>query len=245
MRLVRISRGPVRVAALVCALAVALALAAGASAAAGSPAAKKHSTAQHGKKKPKKHAKAKKAAKKKPATPTFDARYDCAKLMPIATYESFFAAWQGDVAYRDKVGYYTNAGGGSCGFEYVYTGGPGAGQAGAGNMMVEYGTNAAKGYNGFEHTATIRGHQACPNGVPPQSMGSTDPRHCGPVPIPGLGDKAFECFSYITVLKGDVWIVLAAGEGVDQNGQWISSATLPPSDQLETAMQSILAKLPQ
>ncbi|HVS84293.1 MAG TPA: hypothetical protein VHD91_01515 [Gaiellaceae bacterium] len=186
----------------------------------------------------------KKPAKKKPAAPKFDARYDCAKVMPIATYESFFADWQGHVAYRDKVGYYPNPTGGSCGFEYVYTDGPGAGQPGAGNMTIEYGSAAAKGYNGFEHTAQIRGGQACPNGVPPASMGSDDPRHCGPVPVAGLGDKAFECFSYITVLKGNVWIVLAAGEGVDQNGQWISSATLPPTDKLEAAMKAILAKLP-
>lgn len=195
--------------------------------------------------KPKSHqAKKHQVAKKKAKGPVFNVRYDCAKVMPIAQFESFFAGWQGNVAYRDKVGYYPYTGGGSCGAEFVYTDGPGAGQPGAGSISVTYGTRAARGYNGFEHTATIRGHQACPNGVPPASVGSDDPRHCGPVQLTGFGDKAFECFSYITVLKGDVWIVLTAGEGVDANGQWISSATLPPTDKLEAAMKAILAKLP-
>lgn len=188
--------------------------------------------------KPKHHAKKHHVAKKKAKAkaPVFDARYDCVKAMSIPEYESFFAAWQGNVAYRDgKVPPpYVDANGGGCYVEYVHTDGPYAGQPGAGNMGITYGAKAAKGYNGFEHTATIRGHQACPNGVP----AGADPRQCGPVQVAGIGDKAYECFYYITALKGDVWVVLAAGGGLEQNGQY------PPTDKLEAAMKAILAKLP-
>lgn len=183
----------------------------------------------------KKQTAAQKAAKAAAAQKTL---YDCAKYASAAQLTALAGGWGGTYTLTqhgwspDRASY--GPGGVSfCEFKP---------SIGYGNAVVAlyYGTKNAKlSYAGTKQTATIRGKQGCDARAAAGNPAPTDPRVCGPVAIPGLGDEAFAVFSYIMVLRGPVSVMILLPAMPDPAGN-----LTPSQDLVVSIAQAIMARIP-
>lgn len=182
-------------------------------------------------------AKKKHPAKKKPA-PILAAFYDCAKYITAARFTALAGGWGG--TYTDS-GHYTGPDraswgpGGNSACEFKPSNG-----YGGGNVVIYWGAkNASFTYAGTKKTAEIRGSQRCTNMKNQGQPLPADPRMCGPVAIPGLGDQAFAVFDYIMVLRGPIAVIILLPEGPDPTGNLEA-----PQDTLVSMATAIMASIP-
>lgn len=177
----------------------------------------------------------------------FDKRYDCAKIAPGALLSTLAGGFGGTYTLKpatkiDNV--VSNARQGSGGYshcDYAQSAGyPSSAKAeGPGEVTVFYGTAGVDFYK-RDHAAAVQGVKctklkaANPNAV-------VDPRQCGPVPVSGVGDQAYEAASYIAVLRGKVFLSVALSSPPDANGQ----PQLVPAATLESIATALLARVPK
>jgi hypothetical protein len=177
----------------------------------------------------------------------FDKRYDCARIAPGALFSTLAGGFGGTYTLKpatkiDNV--VSNARQGTGGYshcDYAQSAGyPSSAKAeGPGEVTVFYGTAGVDFYK-RDHAAAVQGVKctklkaANPNAV-------VDPRQCGPVPVSGIGDQAYEAASYIAVLRGKVFLSVALSNAPDANGQ----PQLVPAATLETIATALLARVPR
>jgi hypothetical protein len=189
-------------------------------------------------------AKTHKPKPKAKAVVKFDKRYDCAKIAPAALLTTLAGGYGGTYTLKatkvDNV--VSNARQGTGGYshcDYAQSAGyPSSAKAeGPGEVTVFYGTAGVDFYK-RDHAAAVQGVKctklkaANPNAV-------VDPRQCGPVPVSGIGDQAYEAASYIAVLRGKVFLSVALSNAPDANGQ----PQLVPAATLESIATALLARV--
>jgi hypothetical protein len=176
----------------------------------------------------------------------FDKRYDCAKIAPASLVTTLAGGFGGTYTLKlsTKIDNVVNNGakgtGGYSHCDYAQSAGypSGAKAEGPGEVTVLYGTTAIDFYK-RDHSAAVQGVKctglkaANPNAV-------VDPRQCGPVPVAGIGNQAYEAGSYIAVLRGKTFIAVSLAGVPDANGQ----PTLVPADLLESIATALLARVP-
>lgn len=193
-------------------------------------------TAAAKKKPPKKKKKA--TAKKKATGPDLATFYDCAKYVTAGSFTTLAAGWGGTYTadghgmFPDRASY-GPGGDSSCQFK------PSNGYSDA-SVVIWWGTkNAPYTYAGTKQTAKIRGSQMCST---LQSEGRplpSDPRQCGPVEVPGLGDQAFCSYGYIMVLRGQIAVMISLPSTPSPTGNLVASQA-----QLVSMATAIMASIP-
>ncbi|HEX5449126.1 MAG TPA: hypothetical protein VFW85_03630 [Gaiellaceae bacterium] len=199
------------------------------------PPAKKKAPA----KKKKAPAKKKKAPAKKKATgPNLAAFYDCAKYITAARFTALAGGWGGTYTadghgvFGDRAAY-GPGGDSSCQFK------PSNAYTDAG-VFIFWGTkNAPNTYAGTKHTAELRGSQMCTTLKNEGRPLPSDPRQCGPVAVPGLGDQAFASYGYIMVLRGPMSVMISLPSLPSSTGNLVASQA-----QLVSMATAIMASIP-
>ena len=175
----------------------------------------------------------------------FDTRFDCAKVAPGSLLTSLTGGYGGTFTLKPKTHlaqvdtYVKTLGNGYSHCDYDESGSyPSTPTAeGPGEVTILYGS-AAVDYYKRDHSAAVQGVKC--TGLKAQNPNAVvDPRQCGPVPVSGIGDQAYEAASYIAVLRGKVFLGFAA-TGEDANGQPV----LVPAATLESVANALLARLP-
>ena len=174
----------------------------------------------------------------------FNVRFDCARVAPASLLTSLAGGFGGTYTLKpttkvDNV-QAGRLGGGFSHCDYVQsTGWPTTPKAeGPGEVTVIYGARAADFYK-RDHAAAVEGVR-CDKLKAQNPNLTVDPRQCGPVPVSGLGNQAYEAASYIAVLRGKVFLQVALSSVPDANGQPV----MVSADLLTSIATSLLARLP-
>lgn len=190
------------------------------------------------KKKPPVKKKKKAPAKKKAAGPDLAAFYDCARYVTAVSFTTLAGGWGGTYTadghgvFGDRAAY-GPGGDSACQFK------PSNGYSDAG-VIIFWGTkNAPNNYAGTKHTAAIRGSQMCTTLKSEGRPLPSDPRQCGPVDVPGLGDQAFCSYGYIMVLRGEVAVMISLPSLPNPTGNLVAS-----QDQLVSIATAIMSSIP-
>jgi hypothetical protein len=175
----------------------------------------------------------------------FNVRFDCAKVAPATLLTSLAGGFGGTYSLKaktkvDDVQVNAQGSGGYSHCDYAQsTGWPTTPTAeGPGEVTVLYGTRALDFYK-RDHAAAVEGVR-CDNLKAQNPNVAPDPRRCGPVPVTGLGNQAYEAAGYIAVTRGKVFLQVALGSTPDANGQPV----MVPADLLVSIAKSLLARLP-
>ena len=188
-------------------------------------------------------AKAPKPKKKKPVAakpkPTFDARYDCSKVVTPSLLNTLVGGWGGTYGAKRHTTTISSLGGGGSICDYTQSGGwPSPARAeGPGEVMIFYGAAATDFYK-RDHAAAVQGVRC--DGLTAQGI-TPDPRQCGPVAVAGVASQAYEAGSYIAALRGKVFVQVSLHPipNADRTGN-----VMPPADLLASVATGLLARLP-
>src|SRR5690242_7559370 len=174
-----------------------------------------------------------------PAKPTFDARFDCAKVAPASMLTSLAGGYGGTLTLKPRASwtkvadYPANKGGkggvSDCNYSQS-TGWPDRPTSeGPVEVKIAYGTHALWWYKA-EHAGAVSSAAHCKTGAA-----------CTPVPLTGLGDQAYVDGGYLAVLRGQVFLLVAIAQTANAD----HSANVPVPDGLMVSVaQALLARLP-
>jgi hypothetical protein len=179
-------------------------------------------------------AKAPKPTKK----PKFDVRFACTKVAPATVVTSFAGGWGGTYGLKNQLDN-LSTGGGYSDCNYTQSGGfPTTATAeGPGIVTILYGTPALDYYK-RDHAAAVEGVRC--DKLKASGDANPDPRLCGPVPVAGLGDQAYEANDYVALLRGKVFLQVTLFPIPDAQ----TGSALPPADLLVSVAKGLLARLP-
>ena len=179
-------------------------------------------------------AKAPKPTKK----PKFDLRFECTKVAPAAVFSSLVGGWGGTYGLKNQLNNLAT-GGGYSDCNYTQSGGfPSSATAdGPAIVTILYGTPALDYYK-RDHAAAVQGVRC--DKLKAGGDTSPDPRLCGPVPVTGLGDQAYEANDYVALLRGKVFLQVSLYSIPDPQ----TGSALPPADLLVSVAQGLLARMP-
>ena len=179
-------------------------------------------------------------------TQKFDTRFDCANVAPGSLFTSLAGGFGGTLSLKPATHqaevdpYIKLPGSGISHCDYYepadYDASPTS--EGPAEVTVLYGQAAVNFYKS-DHAAAVGG-VTC-TGLKAQNPNAViDPRQCGPVPVSGIGDQAYEAANYIAVLRGKVFLAVALAPAVNSTGQRV----MVPADLLQSIVTALLARLP-
>ncbi len=187
-----------------------------------------------------------KPAAKKP----FDKRFACATIAPPALMTSLAGGFGGTYTLKPADALagtgnhvYDSTGGVSACDYFMSASPPGMDKAsygGPASVAIIYGQDGVSFYKRDLTTASQRFTAAlCAQQKAQNPNLVIDPRMCAPIPIAGIGDKAYEAGSYIAVLRGHVFLSVGITLLSNTTGNVGASAEL-----LQSMAKALLARIP-